>query len=164
MILTGNGSYAAELETIGDTIEKNLTSTVTKRLAENLVLHSEDETALNHLYQKTMLQFDLAASFITMREQATAQRVLSARDEINEWCLRQKKIHYEGLKPADRQSLSNSVSFLDMLDGLRRINNHLSAAAYGFSPTGVRQKRARTKPAIQNPAQQSLIPPAPEHP
>jgi phosphate:Na+ symporter len=157
-------SYAAELEAIGDIIEKNLTSTVTKQMAENVVLYPDDETTLNHLYQKTLLQFDLAASFITMREPATAQKVFAARDEINEWCLAQKKTHYERLKPGDRQGLSNSLCFLDMLDGLRRISNHLSAAAYGFSPKVVRQKKTRTKPAIENPTQPNLISPEPEPP
>jgi len=156
-------SYAAELEAIGDIIEKNLASTVTKRLAENLVLNADDETALSQIYQKTLLQFDLTASFITMREQATAQKVLNARDEINEWCLAQKKAHYERLKPGDRQGLSNSLCFLDMLDGLRRISNHLSTAAAGFSPGRGRQRKPRAKPATQNSAQPNLIPNA-EHP
>jgi phosphate:Na+ symporter len=157
-------SYAAELEAIGDIVEKNLTSTVTKQTAQNLVLNPDDEAALNNLYQKTLLQFDLAISFMTMREPATAQKVLNARDEINEWCLAQKKSHYERLKPGDRQGLSNSLCFLDMLDGLRRISNHLSTAAYGFSPAGARQRKAKAKPAMQNPAQPNLLPPAPEHP
>ncbi|HEY1786617.1 MAG TPA: Na/Pi symporter [Verrucomicrobiae bacterium] len=157
-------SYAAELEAIGDIIEKNLTATVTKQTSEHLVLSPDDEAALNNLYQKTLLQFDLAASFMTMREPATAQKVLKARDDINEWCLTQKRTHYERLKPGDRHGLSNSLCFLDMLDGLRRISNHLSTAAYGFNPAGARQKRAKTKPAIQNAAQPGLLPPTPQHP
>ena len=157
-------SYAAELEAIGDIIEKNLTSTVTKQITEHLVLNPDDEAVLNNLYQKTLLQFDLAASFMTMREPVTAQKVLNARDEINEWCLAQKKTHYERFKPGDRQGLSNSLCFLDLLDGFRRISNHLSTATYGFSPTGARQRKAKTKPAIQNPAQSNLLPPAPAPP
>ncbi|HTV40393.1 MAG TPA: Na/Pi cotransporter family protein [Candidatus Sulfotelmatobacter sp.] len=156
-------SHSGELEAIGDIIEKNLAATVAKQLTENLVLNPDDEAVLNHLYQKTLLQFDLAASFITMREQITAQKVLDARDEINDWCLIQKKTHYERLKPGDRQGLSNSLCFLDMLDGLRRISNHLSTAAYGFKPAGVRQKKPKAKAAVQNPAQPNLIPPASEH-
>lgn len=157
-------SYAAELEAIGDIIEKNLAATVTKQVAENLVLNPDDESALNHLYQKTLLQFDLATTFITIRENVTAHKVLMARDEINDWCLTQKKTHYERLKPGDRQGLSNSLCFLDMLDGLRRICNHLSTAAYGFNPTVARQRKARVKTPIQNPAQPNLLPPATEHP
>lgn len=157
-LLTNSG----ELEAIGDIIEKNLTGTVTKQLTENIVLNPEDQAVINQIYQKTLLQFDLAASFITMRDPATAQKVIDLRVETNEWCLAKRKTHYESLKPGDRQSLSNSLFFLDMLDGLRRIGNHLSTAATGFNPPIGRQKKPRTKPAVQNPLP-GLSPPAPEH-
>jgi phosphate:Na+ symporter len=157
-------NYAAELEAIGDIIEKNLTGTVTKQTAERVVINPDDEAALNNLYQKTLLQFDVATSFMTMREPATAQKVLNARDEINDWCLTQKRTHYERLKPGDRQGLSNSLCFLDMLDGLRRICNHLSTAAHGFSPGRARQRKAKAKAAVPNPAQPNLLPPSPEPP
>jgi len=153
---------SSELEAIGDVIEKNLTATVTKQLTENIVLNPDEEGVLNQLYQKTLLQFDLAASFITTRDPVTAQKVIDARVEMNEWCLTQRKTHYECLKPADRQRLSNSLCFLDMLDGLRRIGNHLSTAAIGFKPPTVRQKKPRAKAALQNPLP-GLSPPAPEH-
>lgn len=157
-------SYSSELETIGDVIEKNLANTTAKQMTDNFVLSAEDETVLVNLYQKTLLQFDFAASFITARESSTAEKVIRARDEINDWCLLQKRSHYERLKPGDRQALSSSLCFLDMLDGLRRINNHLSTAAYGFKPAGTRQKKQRAKTSAQNPAQQQhLIPPATEH-
>ncbi len=138
-------SYSSELETIGDTIEKNLSATVTRQLAEGFVLHSDEETVLSELYQKIMLQFDLAVSFITTRESGTVQKILSARDEINAWCLMQKKNHYERLKPGDKEALSASLCFLDILEGLRRIGNHLSTATYGFKAAGMRPKKTRGK-------------------
>jgi len=156
-------SYSNELETIGDIIEKNFANTVIKQSAENLVLNPDDQAVLNQLYQKTLLLFDLAAGFITMREHTTAQKVISARTEINEWCMVQKWTHYERLKPGDRQGLSNSLCFLDMLDGLRRINNHLGTAAYGFKSTSARQKKMKTKTTTPNPVPENLSRPAPEH-
>lgn len=160
-------SYASELEAIGDVIEKSLAGTVMKELAEGFALNPEDEAALNHLYQRTLLQFDLAVGFITLRESAAAQNLVSARDEINAWCLTQKKNHYERSKPADRQGLSSSLCFLDMLDGLRRISNHLSMVAYGFKPAVVRAKKPKAKTVRKAPvAVPAAIPgqPAPEHP
>ena len=138
-----------------------------KELAEGFSLHPEDEVALNHLYQRTLLQFDLAVSFITLRESTAAQNLVNARDEINAWCLTQKKNHYERSKPADRQALSNSLCFLDMLDGLRRISNQLSMVAYGFKPAVIRTKKPKAKAVRKAPVTVStVIPgqPAPEHP
>jgi len=160
-------TYASELEAIGDIIEKNLSGTVLKELTEGFSLNPDDEAALNHLYQRTMLHFDLAVSFITLRESTAAQNLVNARDEINAWCLTQKKNHYERSKPADRQALSNSLCFLDMLDGLRRISNQLSMVAYGFKPAVIRTKKPKAKAVRKAPVTVStVIPgqPAPEHP
>lgn len=157
-------SYAAELEAIGDIIEKNLAGTVGKQVAGNLVLSPDDNSALDHVYQRTLHQFDLAASFMTTREPSTAQKVMDARNEINEWCLTQKRTQYERLKPGDRRGLSNSLCFLDLLDGLRRIGNHLSTAASGFAPAAARQKKARAKSRVQRRAGLDLLRPAPGQP
>jgi hypothetical protein len=105
----------------------------------------------------------LAASFMTMGEHIAAQRVLNARDGINEWCLNQKKTHYEGLKRGNRHGLSTSLCFLGMLDGLRRISNHLGPAAYGFSPTAARKQKAKIKSGTEKPTQPNLISP-PQNP
>jgi phosphate:Na+ symporter len=148
-------SYSSELEAIGDIIEKNLFGTVMKQVAEGLSFNPDDAGTLNHLYQKTLLQFDLAVGFITTREAVAAQKIINARDEIKAWCLAQKKNHYERLKPGDREALSGSLCFLDLLEGLRRVSNHLSTAAYGFKPTDVRAKKTRVKSVPQNPASAS---------
>jgi len=144
-------SYANELEAIGDIIEKNLSGTVLKELTEGFALNPDDEATLNHLYQRTVLHFDLAVSFITLRESVAAQNLINARDEINAWCLIQKKNHYERSKPADRTALSSSLCFLDMLDGLRRISNHLSMVAFGFKPAVLRTRKAKVKTARKAP-------------
>jgi phosphate:Na+ symporter len=143
-------SYSSELETIGDLIEKNLFGTVMKQLADGLSLNPEDEATLNNLYQKTTLQFDLAVGFLTTRESVSAQKIINARDEINAWCLTQKKSHYERWKPGDKEVLSGSLCFLDMLEGLRRISNHLSTAAHGFKPARTRAKKTNVKSARKN--------------
>jgi phosphate:Na+ symporter len=162
-------SYASELETIGDAIEKNLAGTVVKQLTDNFSLDPDDEAVLDSLYQKTRLQFDLAAGFITSREVVSSQKIINAKDEINAWCLEQKKTHYERLKPGGSGTLSKSLCFLDLLEGLRRINNHLSAAAYGFKSTSprLRQTRMKLEPEPKGSAAKPVfgpVPPAPENP
>jgi phosphate:Na+ symporter len=164
-------SYASELEAIGDIIEKNLSGTVIKELADGFSLNPEDEVTLVYLYQRTMLQYDVVVSFITTREAAAAQAIIEAEDEINEWCLLQKKNHYERLKPGDRQALCGSLCFLDMLDGLRRIHNHLGTVAHIFKPAALRVKKPKAKPGRKAAAispsivPDNLRPPAaPEHP
>lgn len=140
-------SYSNELETIGDIVEKNLLATVTKQLAEHVSLNPADETVLDNLHQKTLLQFDLAASFITAREPATAQKLVTAREEINAWCHDQRRIHYERLKPGLQETLPSSLCFLDLLEGLRRVSEHLSIAAAGVKHNAPRAKKPKDKNA-----------------
>jgi phosphate:Na+ symporter len=153
--------YSSELETAGDIIERNLYPLVAKELAEKLSLDPADEAALEKIYQRTLLQFDLAASFITTRESATAQKVIAAREEINAWCLAQKKIHYGRLKPGDKEALAGSLCFLDMLEGFRRVSGNLSAAAFGLKPAGARPKKSKPGAAVQNRAAETSGQPAP---
>ena len=157
-------SYSSELEAIGDIIEKNLFGTVGKQLADNLSLNPDDEAVLNTLYQKTLLQFDLATGFITTRESIAAQKIIKAKDEINGWCLAQKKTHYERLKPADKGALSGSLCFLDMLEGLRRVSEHLGTAAYGLKPAVARPKKSKPRTAVENHAAEIPGQPAPDSP
>lgn len=145
-------SYSSELETIGDIIEKNLLGTVSKQQAENFTLNPDDEDVLDNLHQKALLQFDLAAGSITTRDPAAAKKIASARDEINAWCATQKKIHYERLKPGDKQALAGSLCFLDILEGLRRICEHLGTAVSGLKPAVVRPKKSKPRTAAQNQA------------
>lgn len=155
-------SYSNELEAVGDLIEKNLSGTVTKQLAEGVSAAPADQESLATLYQKTLHQFDLVASLITTREAATAQQLVKARNEINAWCLAQKKSHYERLKPGDPQAFSVSISFLDLLDGLRRICNHLASVAAEFNPSAVRSKRRKTNMAERATPPEAAQGPAPE--
>jgi phosphate:Na+ symporter len=139
-------SYSSELEAIGDIIEKNLSSTVRKGVTEGFAPDPTDEAALDGLYQRTLRQFDLVASLVTTRETATAHELIKARDEINTWCVAQRRSHYERLKPGDERAFSASLCFLDLLDGLRRISNHLSTIAYEFKPAGTRARKAKSRP------------------
>jgi len=157
-------SYSSELETIADIIEKNLLSTVNKQLTENLSLNPAEEAVLENLYQKTLLQFEHAASFITTRGSAAAQVIIASNNDINEWCLAQKRIHYEQLKPGVKEALSGSLCFLDVLEGLRRISEHLSAGAYSLKHAAARSKRPKSGTIKQIPAPQISRSPAPESP
>lgn len=126
-------SYSNELEAVGDLIEKNLSRTVMKQLEEDFPQADDDKEILENLYHRTLRQFDLVTSLVTTRDASTAQQLLQAKDDLNRWCLLQKKVHYERLQPGNSPSFSASICFLDLLDGLRRICNHLSTIAPEFN-------------------------------
>lgn len=137
-------SYANELESIGDIIEKNLCSAMRKRLTEGWEIDPNDEATLGEFYQRIIRQFDSVVCLITARDHVTAKKIINQKEDINTWCLAQKRVHYERLKPGDQQALQASLCFLDMMDGLRRIGSHLAAAAYWFG-AGARGSKSKAK-------------------
>ena len=144
-------TYSSELESIGDTIEKNLSSTLSKQLIERLTFDAADEAALGDVYQRTLRQFDLVASLMTGRASNTAQQLIKGNEEIIALCVAQKKIHYERLKPGSDTALSSSLCYLDLLDGLRRVSQHLSTVAHEMRRANTRPKKA--KPNAQGAAE-----------
>lgn len=147
-------SYTSELEAVGDILEKNLSATMLRQVADGISLSSDDMGILTKLYEKTILRFDLMIGLVTTREPATAERILNATDELDAWCSDEKKLHYMRLKSADKQALSTSLCFLDILDGLRRVSDHLSTIAMAFKSESRRARKARAKmpPKAPDPA------------
>lgn len=137
-------SYANELESIGDIIEKNLSNAMRKRLTEGWEIDPDDEATLREFYQRILGQFDSVVCLITARDHVIAKKIINQKEDINTWCLAQKRVHYERLKPGDQQALQASLCFLDMMDGLRRIGSHLASAAYWFS-AGARGSKSKAK-------------------
>lgn len=129
--------YASELESVGDTIEKNLSNTVSKQLTDQLVFEPADESALLEVYQRTLQQFNLVASLMTARAAATAHQLLKANDDIAALCATQRKLHYERLKPGSEAAVSSSLCLLDLLDDLRRVSHHLSIVAHEIKPAAL---------------------------
>ncbi|HLX70629.1 MAG TPA: hypothetical protein VKV04_13465, partial [Verrucomicrobiae bacterium] len=150
-------TYSSELESIGDTIEKNLSNTVSKQLTERLTFDPADETALGDVYQRTLRQFDLVASLMTGRAATTAQQLIKGNDEIIAVCLAQKKIHYERLKPGSDTALSASLCYLDLLDSLRRVSEHLSTVAHEIRRANARPKKAKAAQAAAEGAGDILL-------
>jgi len=112
---------------------------------------SADMEILIKLYQNTMLRFDLVTGLLTSREPATAERIANAMEEMDDWCLSEKKLHYERLKSTDKQALAASICFLDILDGLRRVSDHLSTIALAFDSGSKRARKPRAKTSPKAP-------------
>lgn len=126
-------SCANELESIADIIDKNLCDFVRKQAAHGFPMTSEDESALEQLYERIHSRCDLAFSLLTTRDEALATRFILGEETLEEWCRQAQRAHYERLRSGGERALQSSVYFLDMLGSFRRINAHLSSIAYGFT-------------------------------
>lgn len=135
---------SSELETVGDIIEKHFLHTVEKQQADQLQFAPENETVLHEIYLQTLQQFQLITSWLTTRDPDAAQQLIQVGESVAARCAAKKQSHYEHLRPGNDAALLSNLVFLDMLDSLRRISQHLTTVADEIQRTEARIKK--TKP------------------
>jgi len=126
-------TFANELESVGDIIDKNLCDTLRKQTCEAVWLPDREYQALCELYKRVMTRFDVALSLLASRGGGQVEEFISGKENLNEWCRGLQKSHYERLHSADSGTLSASTYFLDLLNSFRRINSHISTIGYAFT-------------------------------
>ncbi|MFZ4777808.1 MAG: Na/Pi cotransporter family protein [Terrimicrobiaceae bacterium] len=133
-------TFSNELESVGDVIDKNLCDTLRKQTAEGVYLSSEDYAALCELYERVMARFNVAMGFLANRGGSQVKGFLSGKESLNEWCRQAQRQHYERLRAGTAQGVVASAYFLDILNGFRRINSHISTIGYAVAPPSGRRK------------------------
>lgn len=139
-------TFSNELESVGDLIEKNLCDLLRKQTADGTFLPDPDYLALLELHEKVLARFNVAISLLNQRSAAQAKSFLAGKESLNEWCRQAQRAHYDRLR-TDASQLSASAYFLDLLDGFRRINSHISAIGYAFAPAPARRRSRNAPPA-----------------
>ncbi|MGH8048250.1 MAG: Na/Pi cotransporter family protein [Chthoniobacterales bacterium] len=140
-------TFSNELESVGDLIEKNLCDLLRKQTADGTYLPDPDYFALLELHEKVLARFNVAISLLGNRGTAQAKAFLAGKESLNEWCREAQRAHYARLQSGGGQ-LAASAYFLDLLDGFRRINSHISAIGYAFAPASSR-RRPRANPQVE---------------
>lgn len=137
-------TFSNELESVGDIIDKNLCDTLRKQTAEGIWLSDEDYAVLAELHARVVARFDVALSLLSSRGGSQVKGFVSGKEGLNEWCRQTQIAHYQRLTTSDARAIASSAYFLDILNGFRRINSHISTIGYAFAqPSG--RRRARTQ-------------------
>ena len=139
-------AFSNELESVGDVIDKQLCDLLIKLSATGVVLDARDRNNLAGAYKRVLERFEIGAGLLTTRSKEDAKAFLAGKEVFNDWCRELQREHYLQLGAATRASLNSSAFFLDFLNGLRRINSHISSLGYAFYPNIPRTRRA--KPAV----------------
>jgi phosphate:Na+ symporter len=139
-------SFSNELESVGDLIEKHLCDLLRKQAADGTFLPDPDFATLQGLYEKVLSRFNVATALFDNRGSTQAKAFLGGKETLNEWCRQAQREHYERLRNGVG-SLAASAYFLDLLEGFRRINSHVSSIGYAFTPNSPR-RRARSAATV----------------
>ncbi|MBP7140657.1 MAG: Na/Pi cotransporter family protein [Opitutaceae bacterium] len=133
-------AYSAELEAVGDLVDKHLCDALLKQRSERVEMVEADRRHLEEAYRRALHSLDVAIGLLTTRGIEDAKALVREKHEFNEWAREMQRQHYETLAFASPERLASSRYFVDAFNALRRINSHLSAIGYSFLPPDVKSR------------------------
>jgi phosphate:Na+ symporter len=129
-------TFATELETIGDIIDKNLADLARKKITTHVDFSKEGAAELDAFFQKVLENFEIAISAFASQDKTLADQLLQRKREINELERDLRNRHFQRLREGLKESFETSAIHLDALTNLKAINSHLTAVAYPILENG----------------------------
>ena len=123
-------SFSTNLEHIGDIIDKNLMELAAKKIKYRLAFSEEGLGEIADLHYRVQENLKLATSVFVSGDHALARKLLIEKDHFRQLERDAADNHHERLKSGMRESIETSSLHLDILRDLKRINSHLTSAAY----------------------------------
>lgn len=126
-------SFAMELESVGDLLEKHLCDLVIKQRDEVMTMTAADWRDLERIYHRVLSNFDATVTLLTLRDEDEALALAQSKHAFNEECRRLQQVHYARLQSGSGSELLGNTFFIDYLTGLRHINSHITGIAYSLA-------------------------------
>ena len=124
--------YLAELETIGDIIDKNITDLVLKKIRLGIEFSNEGAAELQDFYEKISENVMIAETAFPTRDQTLAQQLLRHKQQIDQYERELRDRHFARLNTGLVESHETSAIHLDLLTHLKRVNSCVSHVAYAI--------------------------------
>ncbi|MEX0886516.1 MAG: Na/Pi cotransporter family protein [Phycisphaeraceae bacterium] len=122
--------YLAELETIGDVIDKNLAELVLKRIRKDINFSPEGWEELNDFYQKVEENMLIAETAFATRDKSLAEQLLRHKGRLSDYERALRDRHFYRLRSGQALTHESSAVHLDLLTHLKRINAAVTHVAY----------------------------------
>jgi phosphate:Na+ symporter len=130
-------TFTANLEHIGDIIDKNLMELASKKIKHRYEFSREGLEDIRNLHARVMDSMRLALNVFATRDVALARRLLAEKTAMRNAELAAAERHYARLREARPESIETSSIHLDVIRDLKRIHSHLTSVAYPIlEPTG----------------------------
>jgi phosphate:Na+ symporter len=123
-------AFATNLEHIGDIIDKNLVELAAKKIKYRLQFSDEGLREIQSMHQRVHDNLKLATSVFVSSDRQLARKLLLEKEHFRQIERDAAESHHVRLKDGKRESIETSSLHLDILRDLKRINSHLSSAAY----------------------------------
>lgn len=148
-------SFTANLEHIGDIIDKNLMELASKKIRNRLNFSPEGRCELEQFHGTVLENCQLALNVFVSRDLEMAQSLLEKKQALRDDELAAASSHYSRVGAGRAESIETSSIHLDIIRDLKRINSHLAAVAYPIlEEAGVLRSSRLKKKKIEEMKQQ----------
>ena len=139
--------YLAELEGIGDVIDKNLAELVIKRIRKDINFSAEGWAELNDFYDKVAENMLIAETAFTTRDRELAAELLRHHERLSDYERELRDRHFYRLRAGQALTHESSAVHLDLLTHLKRINSAVTHVAYAVLQYEEQAATTRARPA-----------------
>lgn len=141
-------TFTTNLEHVGDIIDKNLMDLVEKKARDNLEFSDEGWQELSDMHTRIMDTLRLSLSVFLSQDFDDARELVARKDQFRSLELKSVELHLERMRSGEINSIQTSALHLDLLRDFKRINSHLTSAAYPIlDRAGALYKSRLMKPA-----------------
>jgi phosphate:Na+ symporter len=142
---TNNMAFSTNLEHVGDIIVLNLGELVRTTIKKNVRFAEEDLADLDRLSNQIRENMRLAFGVFISGDLEGARRLLAQKTAYRDMELAAVDAHMGRIREGRTQLGDASSIYLDLLRDLRRINSHLTSAAYPILDSAGQLRSSRLK-------------------
>jgi phosphate:Na+ symporter len=123
-------SFTTNLEHVGDIVDKNLMELAGKKIKGHINFSAEGQKEIDDFHDQILQTLDLSMHVFVSSDREAARQLLDKKVLIRNLELKYSETHFRRISERQPESLDSSAMHLDVLRDLKRINSHLTSAAY----------------------------------
>ena len=123
-------SFTANLEHIGDIIDKNLMELAAKKIRHRYAFSPEGIADIRRFHRQMMESLKLSFNVFATRDLTLARRLVAEKADVRAAESKAADAHYARLREGRPESIETSSIHLDIIRDLKRIHGHIVSVAY----------------------------------
>ncbi|MGD1031084.1 MAG: Na/Pi symporter [Opitutaceae bacterium] len=125
-------NYIQELVAVGILIYRDLADSAIHQAKSGTPMPPEEKADIATLFKRTLERMEKATSILMSEDTEQAEAFILEKEQISHMCRHAQRLHHE--RSAANTAPTQAVSdYIDQLNCLRRINSHLTSAAYALA-------------------------------
>ncbi len=123
-------SFSTNMEHIGDIIDRSLMGLANNKITDQIQFSQDGLDEITHIHETVNANLELAINTFVSGDSELAHQLFETKAEMRKLFDKSVNTHLRRIGEGVPESLVTSSYHVDVLRDLKRINSHLSAAAY----------------------------------